>query len=135
MPRRSLDEREREVRAAAREFMKLDADLERILNRAAEIAKTVPAYVVREKLIVYALATFTQPSASENDIDRTLREKGFGIGRPTLRATLADLKARGIVTNARVRGRGGTHARWSIVRGKIGEARLIPLRRESVNEP
>ena len=137
MPRRKLDKGQREVRDAVRAFVKLDAELERILDRAAEIAKTVPAYTVREKLIAYAVAKHMgmQPSASENEIDRALRARDFGVGRPTLRATLADLKARGIVTNARVRQRGGTHVRWSIVPGTIHKASLYPLRRGSVNEP
>ena len=112
MPRRKLDEGRRKARAAVRAFTKLDDELERILDRAAEIAKTVPMYMTREKLIAYAVATHMEPSVSENEIDRALRARGFGIGRPTLRATLADLKARGIVTNARVRRRGGTHVRW-----------------------
>lgn len=135
MPRRKPDEQRREVRDAVRAFAKLDAELERILDRAVKVAKTVPLYTVREKLIAYAVATHMQPSVSENEIDRGLRARGFGIGRPTLRATLADLKARGIVTSARVRQRGGTHVRWSIVRGTIREASLYPLRRRSVNEP
>jgi DNA-binding transcriptional ArsR family regulator len=135
MPRRKLDGRERKFRAAVRAFVKLDAELERILNRAAEIAETVPLYTVREKVIVYAIATEMNPSASENEIDRALRRKGIGVGRPTLRATLADLQARGIVTSARVSQRGGTHARWSLGPGKVSDVGLYPLRRGSVKKP
>lgn len=118
-----------------RAFAKLDDKIERLLDRAVEIAKTVPLYTVREKIIAYAIATHIQPSVSENEIDRALREREFGIGRATLRATLADLKARGIVTNVPVRQRGGTHVRWSIVPGTIREISLYLLRRRSVNEP
>ena len=88
-----------------RALVKLADQLERIRDRVAEIAKTVPLYTLREMAVAFAVATHFEPSVSENEIDRALREGGVGIGRPTLRATLADLKARGIVTNARVRQR------------------------------
>ena len=133
--RRIKDERERAVLAAVRAFIRLDSQLERILEKAAAIAETMPLYVPREKLIVYAIATHMEPTVSENQIDRALRGKGFGIARATLRATLSDLKNRGIISCVFVPKRGGTYPRWSIVRGRIAESKLRPLRRRSVNQP